>query len=189
MKDGIQVELGQKGSEEEEAGARRKESLAFQVLSRYGLGLFGYMGALDRHFHSQTGSAGESGKPFFPKDALHGPHRDFRALLGEAFDDVAGGELMGAVGFDFLPGGGVDASAGGEAFGDGFGEIQFAGGEEVPEQADILGRVLEPLGDDPGWEAVDKGSTQGFIAALPIGDGVGEKGGIFHEKYYIIWRL
>jgi len=186
MKEGIEVELGQKGSEEKEAGARRKESLALQVLNRKGLGFFGDLGAFDRHFHSQTGSAGQFGKPFFPQDAFHGSHRDLRTLLGEAFDDIAGGELMGAVGFDFLSGSRVDAPAGGETFGDGFGEIQFAGGEEVPEQANILGGVTESLGYDAGREAVDKRSAQGLIASLPIGNGVGKKGGIFHEAYYII---
>ena len=89
---------------------------------------------------------------------------------------------MSPIGFDFLPGGRVDAPAGGKAFGDGFGEIQFAGGEEVAEQADILEGVMESLGDDTGWEAVDKRSAQGLIASLPIGNGVGKKGGIFHDS-------
>jgi len=92
---------------------------------------------------------------------------------------------MGAVGFDFLSGRRIDAPAGGEAFGEGFGEIQFAGGEEVAEEADLLGGVAESLGYDAGWESVDKISAECLIASLPIGNGVGKKGGIFHEAYYI----
>jgi len=42
---------------------------------------------------------------------------------------------------------------------------------------------MESLGDDTGWEAVDKRSAQGLIASLPIGSGVGKKGGIFHDTY------
>ena len=56
----------------------------------------------------------------------------------------------------------------------------------MAEQADIGRRVMESLGDDTGWEAVDKRSAQGLIASLPIGSGVGKKGGIFHEAYYVI---
>ena len=93
---------------------------------------------------------------------------------------------MGAEGFDFLTGGRVDAPAGGKAFGNRFGEIQFFGAKEMPEQADILGRVTESLGDDAGREAVDKRGAQGLIASLPIGNGMGKEGGILHDANYII---
>ena len=93
---------------------------------------------------------------------------------------------MGAIGFDFLSGGRVDASAGVKAFGERFGEIQFPGGEEVTEQADILRRVMESLGDDAGWEAVNKRGPQGLIASLPIGNGMSKKGSIFHDAYYVV---
>ena len=93
---------------------------------------------------------------------------------------------MDTVGFDFFPGGCVDAPAGGEAFGDRFGEIQFPRGEEVAQQADIVRRIMESFGDDTGWEAVDKRGAQGLITTLPIGDGMGKKGGIVYEGCYTI---
>ena len=46
---------------------------------------------------------------------------------------------------------------------------------------------MESFGDDRGWEAIDKRGPQGFITALPIGDGMGKEGGVaVHERYYII---
>ena len=48
---------------------------------------------------------------------------------------------------------------------------------------------MESFGDDPDWEAVDKRSAQGLIAALPVGNGMGKKGRIVHAEYYIIRRL
>ena len=56
----------------------------------------------------------------------------------------------------------------------------------MTEQADIWRRIMESFGDDPDWEAVDKRSAQGLIAALPVGNGMGKKGRIVHAKYYII---
>ena len=96
---------------------------------------------------------------------------------------------MGSVGFDFFSGSGVHPVSGGEAFGDWFGEIQFPGGEEVAKQANILRTIAEPLGDEVGWEAVDKGGAEGLITTLPVGDGMDKKGSILHEGCYIIWRL
>jgi hypothetical protein len=94
---------------------------------------------------------------------------------------------MGAVGFDFLPGGCVDTTAGGEAFRDRFGEIHFPCSEEVAQEADIVRRIMESFGDDRGWEAIDKRGPQGFITALPIRDGMGKEGGVaVHERHYII---
>ena len=93
---------------------------------------------------------------------------------------------MGAIGFDLLAGGGIDAAAGGVAFSDRFGEIQFPRGEEVAQQADILRGIMESFGDDIGGEAFDKGRTQGFITALPIGDGMSKEGRVLHDRYYII---
>jgi hypothetical protein len=45
---------------------------------------------------------------------------------------------------------------------------------------------MESFGDDMGWEAVDKRGAQGLITTLPIGDGMGKKGGIVHEGCYTI---
>ena len=93
---------------------------------------------------------------------------------------------MGAIGFNFLAGGGIDATAGGEAFSDRFGEIQFPRGEEVAQQADILRGIMEPLSDDMGGKTFDEGGSQGFITSLPIGDGMSKEGCVLHGKYYII---
>ena len=56
----------------------------------------------------------------------------------------------------------------------------------MAEQADVLGRIVEPLGDDPGGEAVNKRGAQGLIAALPIEEGMDKKRGIVHDRCYII---
>jgi hypothetical protein len=93
---------------------------------------------------------------------------------------------MGPVGFDFFSGRGVNAMSAGETFGDWFGEIQFSRSEEVSKQADVLGRIMESLGDDVGRETVDKGSTEGLITPLPVRDGMDKKGSIFHERCYTI---
>ena len=93
---------------------------------------------------------------------------------------------MGAVGFDFFSGSGVNAVSGGETFGDRFGEIQFSRSEEVAKQADVLGRIMESLGDDVGRETVDKGGAEGLITTLLVRDGMDKKGSIFHERCYTI---
>jgi hypothetical protein len=93
---------------------------------------------------------------------------------------------VGSVGFDFFSGSGVHPVSGAEPFGDGFGEIQFPGGEEVAKQADVLGGIMEALGDEVGWEAVDKGGAEGLITTLPVRDGMGKEGSILHERCYTI---
>jgi hypothetical protein len=93
---------------------------------------------------------------------------------------------VGAVGFDFFSGSGVNAVSGGETFGDRFGEIQFPRREEVAKQADVLGGIMESLGNDMGRETVDKGGTEGLITALPVWDGMDKKGSILHDRCYTI---
>ena len=93
---------------------------------------------------------------------------------------------MGALGFDFFPGGDINPTPGGEAFGDRFGEIQFPRAEEVAQQADILRGIMKAFGDEIGGETLDEGGTQGFITPLPIGDGMNEEGCVLHGRYYIM---
>ena len=144
------------------------------------------MGAFDSHLHFQPGSSGEFWKAFFSKDSFHGTDRELRTFIGEAFNDIACGELVGTVGFDFFSGSGVNAVSGGETFGDRFGEIQFSRSEEVAKQADVLGGIMESLGDDVGRETVDKGGAEGLITTLPVRDGMDKKGSILHERCYTI---
>ena len=76
--------------------------------------------------------------------------------------------------------------SGGETFGDRLGEIQFSRSEEVAKQADVLGGIMESLGDDVGRETVDKGGTEGLVTTLPVRDGMDKKGSILHERCYTI---
>jgi hypothetical protein len=50
----------------------------------------------------------------------------------------------------------------------------------MPQKMDIAGGLAEPVGHRQGRQAIDKGSSQGLLAPLPVMDGMGEEGVIPH---------
>src|SRR3972149_11064711 len=66
------------------------------------------------------------------------------------------------------------------------GEIYLAVYELVAKQVDIFRSVAKALGNNLGRQALDKRSTQGFVATLPVEFRIEEEFSIWHRIPYTL---
>ena len=177
-----QIELIDEGGKQQNACGLRLPG-AFGHLGKRQLLCHGrHLSAFDRQTEFQAAAPGQSRVALFGQHPLDCTHRDLNPFFGQKCRDLSGRKTMLAPVADLGLERSVEPAAVGFAFGDGFGEVDFLMSEQVSEQVNIGQRIAKTLGDDAGRQAIDKGGSQGLIAALPFMDGVEEEALITHEK-------
>ena len=177
-----QVELVDEGGKQHHPGGLGLPGTLGHLAKLKLLGHGRHLGPFDCQSELQAASSGQFGEALLGQDPLDRSHRDLDAFLGQKRGDLSGRQPLLAPATNLGFEGRIEPSAVGLALGDGFGEVDLLVGEQVPEQVHIGQGVAEALGDDTGGQPLDKGGSQGLIAALPFVDGPEEEALIAHKE-------
>lgn len=164
-----------------DAGRLRLEAPALEGRQGHALRLVGHGGPSDGQADLKLGAPRQLGEAFLGQHALDGAHAQFEVFLGEQLDDLPGRELALAPSADLLAERGGHPASGRLALWRGLVQVEFAGAEQVAEQAHVAGLVAEAIAHGRRRKALDEAGPQRLVAALPVGFWMGEEGSVAHD--------
>ncbi|MFH1147520.1 MAG: hypothetical protein V1736_07415, partial [Pseudomonadota bacterium] len=180
----VEAKLSHEGSKQEHPSPGRLQALALKHDKLHWLGALGKSSTFDGTAYFELGPAGKLGEALFGQDTLDGSYGNIYSLFAEQLRDIASGKILPAPGNDFPSGLGTDFPSGAATFGGRFGEVNLAVAELMPHNPQIANAETKALSKKGVRQSFNEGGPQGFVPPLPVGDGPGKKGSIFHARSY-----